>query len=105
LVFRASAELAQAIAGFHGEVEVDRQTGDVLSLTSIADAVPKTCPIDFSTTKVTYDLADVGGRQYLLPASSEVEMHSRDLRAWNRAQFRNYRKFSADSAVHFGDAK
>jgi hypothetical protein len=32
-------------------------------------------------------------------------MHSRDLRAWNRAQFRNYRKFSADSAVHFGDAK
>jgi len=48
---------------------------------------------------------DVGGRQYLLPASSEVEMHSRDLRAWNRAQFRNYRKFSADSAVHFGDAK
>ena len=105
LNYQAPAGLTQTVVGYHGILEVDRETGDVLRLTSIAEAVPKTCPIDFSTTKVTYDLADVGGRQYLLPASSEVEMHSRDLRAWNRARYRNYRKFSADSAVHFGGAK
>jgi hypothetical protein len=105
LNFRSSAGLTQAIVGYHGVVEVDRETGDLLSLTCIADAIPKTCPINLSTMKVTYDLADVGGRQYLLPASSELEMHSRELRARNQARYRNYRKFSADSAVHFGDAK
>jgi hypothetical protein len=99
------AGFTHAIVGYHGMLEVDRETGDVLSLTCIADAIPNTCPISFSTTKVTYDLADVGGRPYLLPASSEVEMHSRELRAWNRARYRNYRKFSADSAIHFGGAK
>jgi hypothetical protein len=105
LVFRASAELAQAIAGFHGEVEVDRQTGDVLSLTSIADAIPKNFPINSSTTTVTYNLAGVGGKRYLLPASSKMEMRARDVWVRNRAQYRNYRKFSADSILHFGDAK
>ena len=102
---QASARLSQAIVGYHGMLEVDRETGDVLSLTCVADAIPKTCPIDFSTIRVTYGLAEVGGRQYLLPASSEMEIHLRELRAWNRAQYRNYRKFSADSAVRFGDAR
>jgi hypothetical protein len=105
LVFRASAERAQAIAGLHGEVEVDRQTGDVLSLTSIADAIPKNFPINSSTTTVTYNLAGVGGKRYLLPASSKMEMRARDVWVRNRAQYRNYRKFSADSILHFGDAK
>ena len=77
----------------------------MLSLTYTADAIPKTCPISSSTTAVTYDFADVGGKQYLLPASSKVEMRARDVWVRNRAQYRNYRKFSADSILHFGDAK
>jgi hypothetical protein len=97
--------LTQAIVGYHGEVEVDRETGAVLSLTYIADSIPKTCPIYLSTTKVTYNFADVGGKPYLLPASSETEMRSPQLWARNSADFRDYRKFSADSIVHFGDAK
>jgi hypothetical protein len=105
LNFSISAGLTQAIVGYHGMVEVDRETGDVLSLTCIADAIPKTYPINSSTTRVTYDLADVGSKQYLLPASSEVEMRARQVWARNRAEYRNYRKFSADSTLHFGDAK
>jgi hypothetical protein len=105
LNFRTAAGLTQVIVGYHGTVEVDRETGDVLSLTCIADSIPKTYPINLSTTTVTYDLAGVGGKQYLLPASSEMELRSRELWARNRAEYRNYRKFSADSAVHFGDAK
>jgi len=105
LNFWTSAGFTQAIVGYHGTVEVDRETGDVLSLTCIADAIPKTYPIKSSTTRVTYDLADVGGKQYLLPASSEVEMRVREVWARNRAEYHDYRKFSADSAVHFGDAR
>ena len=105
LDFLGPAGLTQAIVGYHGTVEVDRETGGVLSLTYIADSIPKTCPIYLSTTTVTYNFAGIGGQQYLLPASSETEMRSNGLWARNLTQFRDYRKFSADSTVHFGDAK
>ena len=105
LDFLSPTGLTQDIVGYHGTVEVDRATGNVLSLTYIADAIPKTCPISWSTTTVTYDFADVGGKLYLLPASSETEMRSRELWTRNHAAYRDYRKFSADSTIHFGDAK
>ena len=105
LDFLTPTGLTQDIVGYHGTLELDRETGNVLSLTYIADAIPKTCPISSSTTTVTYDFAEVGGKQYLLPASSETELQSRELWTRNHAQYRDYRKFSADSSVRFGEAK
>jgi hypothetical protein len=105
LNFLASAGLIQARVGYHGMVEVDRETGDVRRLTYIADTIPKTYPIYSATTTVNYDFSDVGGKQYLLPASSETEMHSPELWARNHTKYREYRKFSADSTIRFGDGK
>jgi hypothetical protein len=105
LNFLASGELTQAKVGYHGTVELDRETGAVLSLTYIADSIPKTCPIYSSGTKVAYKFAGVGDKQYLLPASSETKMYSKELWAQNFTEYRDYRKFSADSIVHFGDVK
>jgi hypothetical protein len=105
LNFRANSGIVQARVGYHGMVEVDRETGDVLRLTYIADSIPKTYPIYLSTATMNYDFADVAGRQYLLPASSEAEMRSTDMWARNHTDFREYRKFSADSTIRFGDGK
>jgi hypothetical protein len=105
LDFLTPAGLTQDIVGHHGTLELDRETGNVLSMTYIADAIPKTCPISLSNTAVSYEFADGGGKQYLLPASSETEMRSRELWTRNRAEYRDYRKFSADSTVRFGDGK
>jgi len=79
LDFLTPTGLTQDIVGYHGTLELDRETGNVLSMSYIADAIPKTCPVSSSTTAVTYDFADVGGKQYLLPASSETEMRSRQV--------------------------
>ena len=105
LDFLTPAGLTQDIVGYHGTLELDRETGNVLSMTYIADAIPKTCPISLSNTAVTYEFADVGGKQYLLPASSETEMRSRELWTRNHAVYRDYRKFSTDSTVRFGDGR
>ena len=105
LDFLTPTGLTQDIVGYHGTLELDRETGNVLSMSYIADAIPKTCPVSSSTTTVTYDFADVGGKQYLLPESSETEMRSRQLWTRNHAKYRDYRKFSADSVVRFGEAK
>ena len=105
LTFRLPSGVTQAIVGFRGTVEVDRETGEMLRLTYAADAIPKAYPIHLSTTQVNYDFADVGGKKYLLPASSEIEMRSDDMWARNQTEFREYRKFSADSTINFGDGK
>jgi len=93
------------LVGFHGVVEVDRATGEVLHYTYIADRPPRDFPIRSSETSVDYELADIGGVEYLLPAASETQMRSVDGWALNRAEFREYRKFSADSTVTFGTGK
>jgi hypothetical protein len=54
---------------------------------------------------VEYDFANVGGRNYLLPVRSETEVHSSEMWARNKMEFREYRKFSSESTVTFGDGK
>ena len=98
-------DVHQAIVAFHGEMEVDRETGAVLHFTYAADDIPKEVKLDLVRTAVDYDFADVGGRSYLLPAYCETEIHSPGLSVKNEMEFREYRKFSTDSSIQFGAAK
>jgi hypothetical protein len=95
----------QAIVGFHGNVDVDSVTGEVLHFTYVADRIPKDVKLDRVSTTVDYDFVDVGGRDYLLPAHSETEIRSPRLSVRNVMEFRDYRKFSADSMIEFGIGK
>jgi hypothetical protein len=95
----------EAIVGFHGDLEVEGTTGEVLDFTYVADDIPRNLSLSYAGTTVDYDFAAVGGRDYLLPARSETEMRSANLWLRNNVEFREYRKFSADSVVEFGAAK
>lgn len=95
----------KGIVGYHGVLEIDRETGEVLHFTYEADHIPKELLVDFARTTVDYDFADVGGRDYLLPASSETEIRSPHLSVRNQMSFREYSKFSSDSIITFGDGK
>jgi hypothetical protein len=94
-----------AVVGIHGVVEIDAESGEVLHLTYVCYDIPKELNLTSSSTSVDYDFADVGGRNYLLPAKSETQMRSPGVSLRNRAEFRDYHKFSADSVVDFGPAK
>jgi hypothetical protein len=95
----------QAIVGFHGVLDIDGESGAVLHFTYQADRIPKPLQLDFALTTVDYDFADVGGRDYLLPARSETEMRGPAMSVRNQMEFREYRKFSSESTVTFGDGK
>jgi hypothetical protein len=105
LTYRAGTGQHQVLVGFHGVVEADRTTGEVLHYTYVADRPPRGFPVRSSATSVDYDRANIDGVEYLLPAVSETQMRSLDGWALNRAEFREYRKFSADSKVTFGTGK
>jgi len=102
-VLRTAAR--QAIVGLHGVLEIDSETGEVLHMTYIAYDIPKMLGVHASTTTVDYELADVGGRNYLLPVRSEAEVHGEMMWARNKMEFKDYRKFTADSVIDFGTGK
>jgi hypothetical protein len=99
------SDTQRAIVGYHGELVTDRETGDVLSFTYQADGIPKRLLLTSVITTVLYDFADVGGRKYLLPASSETEMRSPVKWVRNRIEFRDYNKFSSQSTITFDAVK
>ncbi len=95
----------QAVVGIHGALEIDSETAEVLHFTYIAYEIPPKLNLQSAVTSVDYDFADVGGRGYLLPARSESELHGSMSWARNKMEFREYRKFSADSVIDFGVGK
>jgi hypothetical protein len=95
----------KGIVGLHGTVTVDSETGEVLALTYMAYDIPKKLEVQSLIGSVEYDLANVGGGTHLLPARSEMEMHASELWTRNKMEFRDYRKFSADSSIEFGPVK
>jgi len=93
------------IVGLHGTVTVDHESGEVIALNYIAYDIPKQLELQSLIGSVEYDLATVGGGTRLLPARSEMEMHASELWTRNKTEFRDYRKFSADSSIEFGPVK
>ena len=95
----------QAIVGLHGVLEIDGETGEVLHLTYVAYDIPQQLGVQSAVSSVDYGFADVGGREYLLPVHSEMELRTPGASARNKTEFREYRKFSAESVVDFGVGK
>jgi hypothetical protein len=95
----------QALVGFRGDLEADSATGEVLQFTYLPDQIPKELDLFYTRTTVDYDFADVGGRDYLLPARSQTEMRGRLVAARSVTEFRDYHKFAADSTIDFGPGK
>ena len=95
----------KAIVGLHGVLGIDSETGEVLHVTYAAYDIPQQLGVQSAVSSVDYAFADVGGREYLLPVRSEMEIRSPGVSARNKAEFREYRKFSAESVVDFGVGK
>lgn len=101
----ADGRTVEADVGYHGVVEIDADTAEVLHLEYMADHIPEALQLRYAETTVDYALADVGGREYLLPARSETEMRGQVQFVRNVVEFREYHKFAADSTVDFGPPK
>jgi hypothetical protein len=95
----------KAVVGFHGVLEIDSETGAVLHFTYDTDRIPRELGLDSVRTTVDYDYADVGGRDYLLPASSQTVMETPRLGLKNQMTFRGYSRFSSESTITFGDGQ
>jgi hypothetical protein len=90
---------------YNGSIWIDKETFRVLRIEMAAHNTPRSFPIDTAESSLDYDFVLIGDQKYLLP------VHSESLSCWrgtaqcarNVIDFRNYKKYSSDSSISFGD--
>ena len=67
--------------------------------------MPRSFPLDQVESAVDYDYVFIGDNKYLLPVHSEALSCARSSSQCSRnvIEFRNYKKFSADTSITFDD--
>jgi hypothetical protein len=91
---------------YAGRIWIDKTAGRVVRLEMIADPLPPAFSADQLTTTIDFGSVDLGdGAKYFLPTGSETVFCKRESGACDRntTEYRNYRKFGAESAIAFGE--
>ncbi len=99
--FTLNDQRYSAVAGRRGRVFVDPATGAALRITSEADALPASFPVDLLASTLDYSPTSIGGRTFLLPRTAEVEMHAGTFLTRNAIEFGTYHKYDADASLSF----
>ena len=89
------------LAGYHGEIFVDRELSAIMRITKEADSIPPSFPVQQASETLDYNFTKIGDNEFLLPLSVDVRMHSFRIWSKNVKEFRLYRKFSADAVIKF----
>jgi len=94
---------ASAVAGQRGLLYIDPETHAVMRLMREAVDLPEKFPVATAGTTLDYDYAEIGGERYLLPLRATVRMSVEKFHTRNEIEFLDYRKFSSDAVITFGD--
>jgi hypothetical protein len=93
-----------AVISHHGSVYGDPQTGAVWRVTSEASDIPSEVETKTITRTIDYDRVGIGSESYLLPAQASVALSTGISNIRNDIQFKDYRKFEADSTITYSPA-
>ena len=91
------------IPPYRGRVTVDAERHQVLRLSIEAEEFPADFPIRAASTTLDYDYATIAGRSFLLPVLAVMEMNEGRIATRNEIQFRQYRRYTADTKIDFKD--
>ena len=90
------------VAGYHGEIYIDKETHKVVRIKMHGDTPPD-FPVQGIVQQLDYDYTKIGDQMFLLPRDSEMQAkmdHGKHL-VKNTIDFRHYEKFSADAVIKF----
>jgi len=89
------------VPAYSGKVFVDQQTHVIVRVTLDAENIPPGFPIHAVETILDYDYTDISGHTFLLPEKDETDSRLDDRLNRVDTEFRLYRKYSAESELHF----
>jgi len=90
---------------YTGKIWVDKETRRVLRIEQVAVSIPRDFDFDKQEATLEYGFVNIDGRNYLLPTQSyDVACGTGSNNcSRNKIEFRNYRKFSTDANITFGN--
>jgi hypothetical protein len=93
--------------GYSGAIWIDKASSRVLRIEISAEKIPRAFPLDTVESAIDYDFVLIGDAKYLLPAHSEALSCRRGTGDCTRnvIDFRNYKKFGAETNITFGTDK
>jgi hypothetical protein len=105
--WRIQADGQSEQPGYTGSIWIDKENHRVLRIELSAQNLPRTFPLDAVESAVDYDYVVIGEGKYLLPVHSEALScaHGAGGCTRNVIDFRNYKKFAADSNITFDPEK
>jgi hypothetical protein len=90
------------LPAYTGAIWIDKDNYRVLRIELAAQNMPRTFPLDQVESAVDYDYVLIGEGKYLLPVHSEALSCGRGVGCTrNVIEFRNYKKFTADTSITF----
>jgi hypothetical protein len=94
---------SKATPAYRGTVWIDKATSNVMRIEEQTDSLPLSFPFDKAETVVEYGFMNIDGKTYPLPVHSDILTCQRGstICTKNDINFRNYRKFGADSSITF----
>jgi hypothetical protein len=92
----------EIVVGYSGLVYIDAELPMVVRITMDAENIPASFPIQQASTILDYDFTKIGDAEFMLPLKAEVHMREGKLMIKNEVEFRNYRKFGAETTITFG---
>ena len=89
---------------YSGAMWIDKATSRVLRIEIAGEKIPRGFPLDAVESAVDYDFVLIGDTKYLLPVHSEALSCRRGTNDCTRnvIDFRNYKKFGAETNIIFG---
>jgi hypothetical protein len=92
---------------YAGAIWIDKETYRVLRIELSARNMPRAFPLDTVESAVDYDFVLLGENKFLLPVHSEALSCERGTKLCSRnvIDFRNYKKFGADTSITFDPVK
>ncbi len=101
--WHVEVETGAYMPGYSGSVWIDKENYRVLRIEMGAERMPGSFPLDQVEWAVDYDYVSIGEGRYLLPVHSETLSCERGTNQCSRnvIDFRNYRKFTADTSITF----
>ena len=99
--FILTFNLRQEVAGFHGRVFVDEDSGLVRRIVLQGGGLPKDFGLQSPTFSLEYGMVRIAGEDHLLPLRSVLQVRQGRQVVRNETQFRDYRKFEASSEIKF----
>jgi hypothetical protein len=98
IVYEKSMSVRPAYTGL---IYADAANGMIMRVTLEALDLPASFPIQTARNQLDYDYTEISGNTFLLPLRAEVRMREGRLLIRNDIEFRNYRKFGADTTITF----